>query len=193
MARMDDAPSRPEADLPLERSRIRRQAALAFLVCGVVLSAALVWLPQWMAFPQDTVGRLAFALRADLFFLIWLLVGVGWVSTIRRYSAQDSPGSAFGPPSRRLAIPMAFLQNTLEQTFIAVVGFLALATVEGDAPLAYVCASIPLFAIGRVTFARGYPRGAGGRAFGMVTTAVPTLGAYVWVLYDIGSKIMSAH
>ena len=38
--------------------------------------------------------------------------------------------------------------------------------------------------------ADGYPRGAGVRAFGMATTALPALGAFVWVIYDILQPIL---
>lgn len=177
--------SPPPVDLPLERRRIRIRGALGFGLCALVLGLAVYWLPQWLSFPVDRADRLVFALRADLFVLIWLLIGVGIVSTIRRYSAEDNAGSAFSPPSARLAVPAAFLQNTLEQAVITSFAFLALATVEGEAPLAYVLASVPLFALGRVTFLRGYPNGAGARAFGMVTTALPGLGAFVWAACDV--------
>ncbi len=82
-------------------------------------------------------------------------------------------------------MPAAFLQNTLEQAFIAIVGHLALATTAGEASLGYVVGAVALFCLGRVTFLRGYPQGAAGRAFGIATTAIPTIGAYIWALVDI--------
>ena len=177
--------SSPPVDLPVERRRIRTQGALSFALCAAVLILAVFWLPHWLSFPVEIADRLAFALKAVLFVVVWLLVAIGIVSTIRRYSAEDNAGSAFSQPSKRLAVPAAFLQNTLEQVVITTCALLALATVEGEEPLAFIVASVPLFALGRVTFLRGYPRGAGGRAFGMVTTALPSLGAFLWSAYDI--------
>ena len=81
----------------------------------------------------------------------------------------------------------AFLQNTLEQAFITSVATLALATVGGEAALAYIVATVVLFSLGRATFLRGYPHGAGSRAFGIATTALPALGAYGWALVDMAS------
>lgn len=182
--------SAPPVDLPVERRRIRIQGALAFVLCALVLGLGTYWLPHWLSFPLDLADRLAFALRVNLFVLIWLLIAVGMVSTIRRYSAEDNAGSAFSPPSARLAIPAAFLQNTLEQVVITMSAFLALATVQGEAGLAYIVASIPLFALGRITFLRGYPGGAGARAFGMVTTALPSLGAFAWAAYETASQLL---
>ena len=184
--------SAPPVDLPVERRRIRTRGALALVFCALVLGLGVYWLPRWLSFPVNFADRLAFALRADLFVLIWLLIAVGIVSTIRRYSAEDNAGSAFSPPSSRLAIPAAFLQNTLEQVVITTLAFLALATVEGEAALAYIVASLPLFALGRITFLRGYPGGAGARAFGMVVTALPSLGAFAWAAYDTVGPLLAS-
>lgn len=178
-------PIAPPVDLPAEQWRIRLRGLLSFLVCAAVLGAAVSWLPERFDFPDEMGARLAFVLKANILILIWLLIAVGIVSTMRRYSASDIWGSAFAPPSERLSIPVAFLQNTLEQAVITIVSFLALATVAGDAPLAFVVGSVPLFALGRITFLRGYPRGAGARAFGMATTALPAIGAFVWVIFDM--------
>lgn len=54
-------------------------------------------------------------------------------------------------------MPLAYLQNTLEQSFITIVALTALVTVHGEAPMAYISASVPLVALGRIAFARGYP------------------------------------
>lgn len=65
----------------------------------------------------------------------------------------------------------------------------ALARVEGEAAMAYITDSIPLFAFGRIAFATGYPSGAGGRAFGMAVTALPSVGAILWVIADIAADL----
>ena len=67
---------------------------------------------------------------------------------------------------------------------------LALATARGEAALAYIVAAVVLFSVGRIAFLRGYPRGAAGRAFGVVTTALPTMGAYGWAIVDIAAKLL---
>ena len=51
------------------------------------------------------------------------------MASIRFRSDADRPGSAYGAPSSRLAVPAAVLQNTLEQTALAVGSHLVLATV----------------------------------------------------------------
>lgn len=177
-------------DLPAEQRRILRQSALAALLCAGVLVTAMILLPRSLDFPKDLPSRIAFALRADVLLLVCLLTGVRWVSSIRYRSAPDNPGSAYTRPSARLAVPLAYLQNTLEQSFVTVVALTALSTVEGDAPMAYISASVPLFIVGRVAFARGYPKGSGGRAFGMAVTALPGVGAILWVIADMAAELL---
>ena len=180
------------ADMAAERRGVYRQATLAFLLWLPVLGGAVWWLPQSVEFPVETGERLAFAARAILLILLCLFIAVGIVSTLRRYAEpRDITGSAYGPPSERLKVPIAFLQNTHEQVTMAAFALLALATVPGEAPLAFIMASVPLFAIGRVTFFRGYPHGAAARAFGMVTTGIPIIGAFAWVIYDMVASLFN--
>lgn len=181
--------SPPHVDLPKEQRAVVRQALLAFAVCGPTLVIASLGLPRIFTFPEAFAERLAFALRADLVIALWVMLGVRMVAKVRFRSAEDNAGSAYSRPSPRLAVPRAFLQNTLEQAFIATIGILALATVEGEAALAYVVGTVVLFSLGRATFLRGYPRGAGGRAFGIATTALPAVGAYGWALIDMASDV----
>lgn len=179
----------PKVDLPLQQRMVRRRAVLAFVVCAPTLVLASLGLPYLFDFPDGLVDRLAFALRANLFIGLWVLLAVRRVAKVRFESAEDNAGSAYSPPSGRLAVPAAFLQNTLEQAFVAGVGMLALATVEGEPALAYVVAAVLLFSLGRLTFFKGYPAGAGGRAFGIATTAIPVIGAYAWVLIDMVGEV----
>lgn len=172
-------------DLSAAMAGVRRQAAWSFVLCAPVLGAAVWWLPQQFELPSGMAERLAFAARASLFVVLWVLIGVGTIARLRRKTPQDNAGSAYGQPTEQLRVPLAFLQNTLEQALLASFAILTLATVEGEAPLAYIVAMVALFAIGRITFRRGYPRGAPGRAFGIVTTLLPTYGAFTWVIFDM--------
>lgn len=179
------------ADMNAERAGIRRQSALAFLLCALALGLAVWWLPRLFEFPTATGDRLAFAARASLLVILWIAVGVRMVARVRFNSAQDNPGSAYAPPSDELRVPRAFLQNTLEQATLASFTILAVATVPGEAPLAFIMGSVMLFAVGRLTFLRGYPRGAAARAFGMATTAIPIVGGLAWVLCDMAAKLLN--
>lgn len=161
-----------------EQQKIRRASLASLLLCAVTLAAGYLIFPRLLHFPFELADCLAFALQADLSVLLWILVGVRMVSSGRFSSPVDIGGSAAGPPSSRIATKVAFLQNTLEQAVLATGVHLALATLLTGADLSLIVGAVVLSAIGRVTFFIGYPKGAGGRAFGMVTTVLPTLAGF---------------
>lgn len=161
---------------------IRRAGLLALAATVLAGIAGLALLPLAFAFPTGLPERLAFAVQASAFVLVWVLAGVLMVSTARRRSPEDIGGSAAGPPSARLAIRVAFLQNTLEQAVLAVGLYLAVATLDGGRWLPLIVAAVGLFALGRVLFLRGYARGVTGRALGMALTMMPVILGYPLVL-----------
>ncbi len=169
-------------DLKAEQARVRKRSALSFLLCAAVFTASVGLLPHWIAFPTEIGARLAFAIQTSLVHFIILLLAVRMVSSGRYRSAADIGGSAKGAPSPALAVKSAFLQNTLEQAFLGVGAHLMLASIAGGHWLALLVASALLFAIGRISFYRSYSDGAGARAFGMATTALPSLACYVTAL-----------
>lgn len=182
----------PPVDLPREQRLIRMRGMLAALVCAPTLLVASLLVPDWLSLPTTSDGRLALVLRADIFVALWVVIAVRMVSRVRFREAADNAGSAYGTPSTRIRVPSAFLQNSLEQAFIAIVCHLALATLPGPAPLGFVLGAIVLFALGRMTFLIGYPKGAGGRAFGMVVTVLPTIAGFMWVIIAIVGDLARA-
>ncbi|MDM9384463.1 MAPEG family protein [Chlorogloeopsis sp. ULAP01] len=174
--------SQEQVDLQREELAIRRAAVTALFLCLLCFAVGYFTLPVFFDFPTELVDRLAFAVQASVFVLIWVLVGVGMVSWGRRHSVADIGGSASEPPSSRIAIQAAFLQNTLEQAVLAVGAYLALASLIGGAWLSLIVIAIIIFAVGRVLFLFGYrryPTVARGRALGMALTVIPTLAGYV--------------
>ena len=151
-------------------------AALTICAAGLALGCAV--LPHWLHLPVDLAARLAFAVRADLFVLLWVVLGVVLVALGRGRSAADIGGAASSPPSPAIAVRVAFLQNTLEQAVIAAGAHLALATLLEGAALALIPTAVALFGLGRLAFLAGYSGGAGGRAFGMAATFLPTGAGY---------------
>lgn len=179
-----------ELDLRAEQGKVVRNAILAAVFCAVVLLGAYWGLPLAFSFPTDLAERTALALQADVAVLICLAVAVRMVSRVRFVSAEDSRGAAFGPPSAQLAIKAAFLQNTLEQSVIAIGAHVVLATLITGADLALIVGAVVLFVIGRATFFVGYPGGAGARAFGMVVTALPSMAALLWAFWLIAVRFV---
>jgi hypothetical protein len=170
-----------EVDMAAEERAILRDSTLASMATLAAFVAAYFVVPAFAELPESPAGRLAFAAGLWAVPCVVLMVAILMVSTARRVSPEDIGGQAAGPPSDRLAIKSAFLQNTLEQTVLAGGFYLALAAVAGGRWLALLPASALLFVLGRVLFYRGYHRGAGGRALGMALTMMPSVLGYALV------------
>jgi len=179
-----DAYRRPpeQVDMAAEERAIRRDTSLAAIVTLVAFAGAYYTIPMLVDLPKAQADRLAFAAVAWGAPCFVLLVAIMMVSTARRFSREDIGGQAAGPPSDKLAIKAAFLQNTLEQTVVAGGFYLALSAVAGGAWLALVPASVVLFLAGRVLFYVRYHLGAQGRALGMALTMMPSVLGYPLVV-----------
>lgn len=177
-------------DLKQEQRRILRNSMTGLLFCAVVMAGAYWLLPLIFHLPGDDIGGLiTFWSGAALLTMFWVLVGFSMVSRGRRHSLDDIRGSAFAPPSPRIAVYVAFLQNTVEQSLMAVIVQIAVLLLAGAWTVPLVAGQVLLFAIGRLTFLVGYPKGAGTRAFGLAVTALPTLAGFIIAL---GALIASA-
>jgi len=161
--------------LSAEQRGVRRGAALAVLSTLLVLAVALLVGRDHAAGAEDPI---AFAIRWSLVPMLWLLVAVGAVAQGRFFSADDIAGSGISPPSPKLRIQAAVLQNTFEQSVLAVGAYLGLAASGRAWALAAIPALAFLFSAGRVAFWNGYRSGATGRAFGFGLTFYPTALAY---------------
>lgn len=165
-----------QIDLLNEQRRIYQGAAAAFAVSAGAFAVSYWLIRHFVDLPStDLRMQLSWWAASCLVLVLWVMAGVGMVSTGRRRSQVDIGGSAFAPPSPAIAVPAAFLQNTLEQAFIGVFTQLALVLVLEGAALPLLVACVVLFSVGRVRFLAGYPNGAGARAFGMALTAMPSL------------------
>lgn len=177
-------PDTNQIDLTRTERHIQLTGALAAIItAGVFLAVYHVWPP--LPAGAGLEERLGFALGWCLVPLVYVVSAIGWVAGIRRRSAEDVRGAAAGPPSARLALSRAFLQNTLEQAFIACGAWLVLAVWSDGPLLGLVAPAAVLFGIGRVLFVILYRAAPVGRAFGMHLTMVPTLvlyGACVWLV-----------
>ncbi len=164
-----------EAGMRRADRHITRASLITLVLAAIAGLAAWLLLPEIFAFPVQTADRLAFALVATLPAFLSLAVATMMVSTARRYSARDIGGSAAGPPSTKLAIKVAFLQNTLEQTVLAAGFFMIYAAILDGSWLSLLPVAAGFFVIGRALFYRGYRQGVEGRALGMTLTMVPTI------------------
>jgi len=176
--------------LDKEQKGIVRNSALAILASCIVLVGGYLWVsPAYFGLDQvlPAGDRIAFALLSDLPVFVWLAGCVRAVSSFRFREPADRKGAAFGPPTPALAIRIAVLQNSLEQTVLVVGAHLILATQLRGPELVIIPLSTLLYLCGRALFALNYAKGAVPRSFGMALTGVQVI-----IGYALASGLMIA-
>jgi len=108
-----------------------------------------------------------------------LVVCIADIAKKRFFHADVIDGAAYDKPGSEVAVDKAVLQNTLEQTVLAVIAYNGLAAVAPGLAPVLLPLLLLLFLLGRVFFIFGYRKGAGGRAFGFALTFYPTVAAYL--------------
>jgi len=140
-------------------------------LCGVSLLIPMSVLPV-----NEPGARIAWALKWALLPVLTLMISIMRVANHRFSSPEDIDGSGLTDGTPQARVLRAILQNTLEQAVLAVAAYAIWAAVMPYAWLRVVPVAAVLFVAGRVLFARGYARGAPGRATGFGLTAYPTFG-----------------
>jgi hypothetical protein len=157
-------------------------AALPAILCVILTLTFAPRLFGAAALPADTpAARLAFVAHWLVLPAVTLLAGV--ILAARRGFHADAIEGTRTPASHGLEINLRYNQNTLEQVVLAVIAWTALALVLPHASLVLIPALATLFLVGRASFWIGYLLHPMGRAFGMVLTVLPTLGALGWLLW----------
>lgn len=159
--------------------------ALAGL-CGVSLLIPISALPA-----DDAGARLAWALQWSLLPVLTLIIAIARVGNFRFSSPEDIDGSGLTNASPQIQILHAVLQNTLEQTVLAVVTYLIWAATMPHGWLRAIPVAAALFIFGRVLFARGYSKGAGGRAMGFGLTMYGTAGMLAAVALVLSYRLLA--
>jgi hypothetical protein len=158
-----------------QKGVVRGVVAAALLSLGGLCGMSLL-LPT-AALPADEPGaRLAWALQWALLPMLTLAVAVGRVANYRFYTPEDIDGAGLTDGTPQVRLRRAILQNTLEQAMLAVAAYAIWAVVMPYGWLGCIAAAALLFVVGRLLFARGYAKGAPGRALGFGLTVYPTFG-----------------
>jgi len=157
---------------PKQQAVIRRAPAALLIVVAAV--AASGFIPS-AALPLDQpADRLAWVLPWAILPMLGLMVSIMRVANHRFATPEDIDGSGLTAGTQEIQILRAVLQNTLEQSVLAVGGYLIGAVALPHGWLRVIPAAALLFVVGRIFFAAGYARGAAGRALGFGLTAYPT-------------------
>ena len=136
--------------------------------------------------PGPSLGeRLAFVLKADTLVVVWLAICVARLGQHRFSTPEDIDGGGLTVGSQQAHVLQSVLQNTLEQTVLAVLVHTIWAVVVPLSWIPAVLAAAILFFLGRFLFSRGYASGAPARALGFGLTFYPSLLMLVLVVVTV--------
>ena len=141
----------------------------------IVIAAAIVSNP--IALPEDTsIGnRIGFSLQLDLVLALWLALSIGRLARHRFFTPEDIDGGGLTQGTQAANVLQAGLQNTLEQTVLAVLVHAIWAAVMPASWISAIPFAVVLFLCGRIMFVRGYSGGAPSRALGFALTFYPSV------------------
>jgi hypothetical protein len=162
----------------------RKLMLVASLPAFAVVGAVLVWAHALFGFipgpGDDAAARLAFVAKCLFAPACTLWVGVQFAG--RRFLYPDAIDGTRTPQNHGLEINLRYNLNTLEQLVLAAAAWSNLALAIDQEHLVLIPAMAALFVVGRATFWLGYLWRPVARAFGMILTALPTAGTFVWLL-----------
>jgi hypothetical protein len=141
----------------------------------VVIVSTMLFGPAILSSETTVAGRLAFAISADAFLALWLGISIALLARHRFFTPEDIDGGGLTQGTETANVLQAALQNTLEQTLLAVLVHLSWAILMPLSWIAVIPAAVFLFLWGRVLFVSGYRGGAPSRAFGFALTYYPSM------------------
>jgi len=124
---------------------------------------------------SDLASRITIAAWSIVLPAFALLVCIARLAKHRFFTPEDIHGSGLTGGTEKAKLLQALLQNTLEQSCLALPIYIATAIVVPATLLAVVPAAAGMFLIGRLCFFAGYANGAPSRAFGFGLTFYPTV------------------
>jgi hypothetical protein len=170
---------REGAALRREQRGVALGIGAAILLASAAVLVVLLLRPPVAPPLPDLAERLAYALRLQAGIAIWLGLAIANVARLRFFSAVDIGGSANSESSPAMRRAGAVLQNTLEQSVLAMAAHLALAAQPEPFWMPLLPVLVLLFGLGRLCFWIGYARGAAARAFGFALTFYPSMATLV--------------
>jgi hypothetical protein len=140
--------------------RLERRKGLLGIFAATAAATALWYAIRFnapvLAGMEEPVARLVYALKASALVVLFTLVtGVSAIAHERLVSPAFDPLG--GHETKRMRVNFRYLQNTLEQTVIFLVGLFGLAAYMADGnEMRAVLASAVVWTLGRLAFWAGY-------------------------------------
>ena len=155
-----------------EQRTIARSAAFALVIAAMTLVAA----GQFAWRDADTLdARMALAATAFAPLALPLFLDIARLARHRFAEPIDRNAAAAVTKTAKADMLNAILRNTHEQVSFAALVYAMAALMLPSHWTDAVLGCAALFLIGRIVFATGYAKGAGGRAFGFGLTFYPSV------------------
>ena len=148
---------------------------LAILVTLIALIAAIKMDPLHYQENLSAINQLKVVLRCGLFLGFCLAIAIARMAKHRFFSPADIDGSGLDSATKQASVLQAILQNTLEQSLLALLMYVSWTTIMPGTWLSVVPMATALFVIGRLLFFMQYQKGAAARSFGFGLTFYPSM------------------
>jgi len=154
---------------------VMRGAGLALFMALAVFAFSVFWIARVWSVAADVSSRASLAAWSLLLPALALLVCIARLAMHRFFTPADINGSGLTAGTDKAKLLQALLQNTLEQSGLALPVYIAASAVMPAALLPAIPAAAAMFLAGRLSFFAGYANGAPSRAFGFGMTFYPTV------------------
>jgi uncharacterized membrane protein YecN with MAPEG domain len=149
------------------------------ILVGVPISLCVVFIgayanPFGFADSSSQLNRLTISTLSCIIPAVFLAFSIGRLAKHRFFSPEDIDGGGLTHGTNRANILQSILQNTLEQTLLAIIVYLVWSVVMPATWLSVVPIAAVCFGMGRLLFAIGYEQGAPSRALGFALTFFPS-------------------
>ena len=154
---------------------VARGMGLAMLTAIAAFAFSATYVPRVWAIGSDLTSRVTLASWALLLPALTLFVCIARLAKHRFFTPEDIHGSALTDGTDKAKLLQALLQNTLEQSCLALPIYIATSIIAPASLLPVVPAAAVMFLVGRSFFFAGYANGAASRAYGFALTLFPTV------------------
>jgi len=152
-----------------------RGMSLAALTAVAAFAFSATYVSRVWGVGSDLGARVALASWALLLPAFALFVCIARLAKHRFFTPADIHGSGLTGGTEKAKLLQALLQNTLEQSCLALPIYFATSIVAPASLLPVIPAAAAMFLVGRLFFFAGYAKGAPARAFGFGLTFYPTV------------------
>lgn len=156
-------------------------SALAVIILGVRLN------PLDFDTSVEIIERLRVATASMVLVCVFLVFSIGRLARHRFFTPDDIDGAGLTEGTVKAKLLQALLQNTLEQTMLAILVYSSWALLMPGTWLSVIPLAALSFAIGRILFFFGYTRGAPSRATGFALTFYPSALMLLCVIYRVAT------